>query len=229
MAGDKARKRRRWETPVQSKSFKGTNLPNSNMEREIEQPNYNLTGALERDNAIRFAKKNGKKVKKIRKHSLPPDGALPTEKWRLYVFDSEKEECVMSIFNRKAYLLGRKKKIADIHLDHISASNEHAAIQFRSVEMKAKAVDGVLDIKYGTEEHVVNPYLIDLKSTNGTYLNGSRISDSRYYELRDSDVIKFGVCTKEYVIMKGTALSKEEEEEQEGKSKKRSKGGVFGL
>ena len=83
--------------------------------------------------------------------------------------------------------------------------------------------------KYGTEEHVVNPYLIDLKSTNGTYLNGSRISDSRYYELRDSDVIKFGVCTKEYVIMKGTALSKEEEEEQEGNSKKRSKGGVFGL
>ena len=58
------------------------------------------------------------------------------------------------------------------------------------------------------------------KSTNGTYLNGSRISDSRYYELRDSDVIKFGVCTKEYVIMKGTALSKEEEEEQEGKIEK---------
>ena len=229
MEGDRARKRPRWDDSAERKSFKNKDSPNSTMEPGIEQPNYNLTGALERDNAIRFAKKNGKKAKKIRKHSLPPDSSLPTEKWRLYVFDSEQEECVMNIFNRKAYLLGRKKKIADIHLDHISISNEHAAIQFRSVKMKAKAIDGVLDMKYGSEEFVVKPYLIDLKSTNGTYLNGSRISDSRYYELRDSDVIKFGVCTKEYVIMKGTALSKEEEEEQEGNSKKRSKGGVFGL
>ena len=110
MTGDKARKRPRWDTSAESKSFKSTNLPNSTTEPAIEQPNYNLTGALERDNAIRFAKKNGKKVKKIRKHSLPPDGALPTEKWRLYIFDSEKEECVMNIFQSKSIFTRSQKK-----------------------------------------------------------------------------------------------------------------------
>ena len=91
-------------------------------EEEIEQPNFNLTGALEKDNAIRYAKRqklkggNGKGKDKLRKYSsMPPDSALPTEKWRLYIFEKEKEEDTVNIFNRQSYLLGRKKKLANIY------------------------------------------------------------------------------------------------------------------
>ena len=87
----------------------------------------------------------------------------------------------------------------------------------------------MLDIKHGMEKYTVRPYLMDLQSTNGTYINGNRIQHSRYYELMDSDVITFGVSEKEYVIMKGMELSKAEEEQQEGNVKDSSKGGVFGV
>ena len=96
-------------------------------------------------------------------------------------------------------------------------------------QVHKKTIDGVLDMEHGREKYTVRPYLLDLQSTNGTYLNGKRIEHSRYYELMDSDVIKFGISKKEYVIMKGMQLSKEEEELQEGKRENRSKGGVFGM
>ena len=47
----------------------------------------------------------------------------------------------------------------------------------------------------------VKPYIIDLKSTNGTFLNDEKIDDSRYYELHEFDVLKFGFSTREYLIL----------------------------
>jgi hypothetical protein len=38
----------------------------------------------------------------------------------------------------------------------------------------------------------VRPYLMDLGSTNGTFINENRIEPSRYYELFEKDTIKFG-------------------------------------
>lgn len=32
------------------------------------------------------------------------------------------------------------------------------------------------------------PYVMDIKSTNGTILNGQKIEDSRYYELKEKDI-----------------------------------------
>ena len=43
---------------------------------------------------------------------------------------------------------------------------------------------------------------MDLESTNGTYLNGSKIESAKYYELRPKDIIRFGECLREYVLMK---------------------------
>ena len=48
----------------------------------------------------------------------------------------------------------------------------------------------------------VRPYLMDLESTNKTFLNGSDVEAARYYELRDKDVLKFGESSREYVLMK---------------------------
>jgi smad nuclear-interacting protein 1 len=43
-----------------------------------------------------------------------------------------------------------------------------------------------------------------LASTNKTSLNGVEIEDSRYYELKEKDVIKFGHSTREYVVIRET-------------------------
>ncbi len=45
------------------------------------------------------------------------------------------------------------------------------------------------------------PYIIDLDSANGTMVNGDKILPSRYLELRDKDMIQFGLSTREYVLM----------------------------
>lgn len=47
----------------------------------------------------------------------------------------------------------------------------------------------------------VRPYLIDLNSANGTYINNKRIEPSKYVELLEKDVIKFGYSSREYVLL----------------------------
>lgn len=42
---------------------------------------------------------------------------------------------------------------------------------------------------------------MDLQSTNGTYLNKDRIEDSRYYEVKPKDVLKFGFSSRDYVVL----------------------------
>lgn len=53
---------------------------------------------------------------------------------------------------------------------------------------------------------VCRPYLIDLGSTNGTFLNGEEISSKRYYELLHKDVLKFGSSSREYVLLNQDAV-----------------------
>lgn len=45
------------------------------------------------------------------------------------------------------------------------------------------------------------PYIIDLESANGTFLNGKKIESSRFYELKPKDVLKFGQSSREYVLL----------------------------
>lgn len=78
---------------------------------------------------------------------------------------------------------------------HPSCSNQHAVIQFRKTSSKGK--DGEHPVK-----QVSKPYLMDLKSTHKTLLNGEKVDDSRFIELRESDVIKFGFSTRDYVLVR---------------------------
>jgi smad nuclear-interacting protein 1 len=48
---------------------------------------------------------------------------------------------------------------------------------------------------------VLRPYIMDLESTNKTFLNGDQIEPARYYELREKDLLKFAFSSREYVIM----------------------------
>ena len=45
------------------------------------------------------------------------------------------------------------------------------------------------------------PYLLDLESTNGTFINGIRLDAAKYYQLKKGDVIKFDASSREYIIL----------------------------
>lgn len=94
---------------------------------------------------------------------------------------------------KSAFLIGRDKAVADILTEHESCSKQHAVLQYRLYQ---KATDDGLDF-----EQQVRPYIMDLNSTNSTFLNGSKIESARYIELREKDVLKFGDSTREYVLM----------------------------
>lgn len=53
----------------------------------------------------------------------------------------------------------------------------------------------------GTQAKRVLPYVIDLGSANGTFLNNKQIDAQKYYELMEKDVLKFGFSTREYVLL----------------------------
>lgn len=62
-------------------------------------------------------------------------------------------------------------------------------------EVEADAPDGIGYVRK------VKPYMLDLETTNGTTINNERLEGARYYELLSADVIRFGMSSREYVIM----------------------------
>ncbi|XP_056448653.1 smad nuclear-interacting protein 1 [Gadus chalcogrammus] len=149
-----------------------------------EKPDFGLSGALTEDtNTFRGV---------VIKYNEPPEARIPKRRWRLYPFKNDEPLPVMYVHRQSAYLLGRDRKIADISIDHPSCSKQHAIFQYRLVEYTR------LD---GTPGRRVKPYLLDLGSGNGTYLNNQRIEGQRYYELKEKDVLKFGFSSREYVLL----------------------------
>lgn len=65
----------------------------------------------------------------------------------------------------------------------------------------------------GTTGKRVRPYIIDLESANGTFLNNKQIEAKKYVELLEKDVIKFGFSSREYVMLH--EASKDEAEDDE--------------
>ena len=105
-----------------------------------------------------------------------------------------------------AFLLGRDEKVAHVKLDHFSCSSQHAVIQFRK-KLKTVELTAEEQVARGTfdafvQEWIILPYLMDLESTNGTTLNGSKIEPAKYIELRSKDCLRFGSSSVEYVFMK---------------------------
>lgn len=85
-------------------------------------------------------------------------------------------------------MIGKEKKICDIILDSSSISRQHSVIQFKKILLRDK--------------ELIKPYIFDLNSTNGTYLNGVKINDNKYYELNENDILNFGHLKLDFVIMK---------------------------
>jgi smad nuclear-interacting protein 1 len=158
----------------------------------VEQADFSLSGALARDagtgNAVAGV---------VLKFVQPPDARVPTRRWRLYVFKGAAAEPleVLHLHRSSVYLFGKDAAVADVRLEHASISKQHAVVQFRGVAAPREPGD------MRPPEHAVLPYLMDLESANGTFLNDERVLPARYVELRVGDKLKFGGSTRDYVLM----------------------------
>ncbi|ODN01972.1 Smad nuclear-interacting protein 1 [Orchesella cincta] len=152
---------------------------------EKEQPNFGLSGKLtEESNTFRGV---------VIKYAEPPEARKPNKiRWRLYPFKGEEALPVMYVHRQSAFLLGRDRKVADIPVDHPSCSKQHAVLQYRLVPYLRPD---------GSKGRRIKPYILDLESANGTFVNGKQIEAKRYVELFEKDVLKFGFSSREYVLL----------------------------
>lgn len=151
---------------------------------EKEQPNFGLSGKLTEDaNTV-----NGVVIK----YTEPPEARRPKRKWRLYPFKNDQSLNTIYIHRQSCFLIGRDKKVCEIAVDHPSCSKQHAALQYRLVNYERND---------GGDGKRVRPYIIDLESANGTYLNNNKIEPRKYYELFEKDMLKFGFSSREYILL----------------------------
>ncbi|XP_070568489.1 smad nuclear interacting protein 1-like [Ptychodera flava] len=168
---------------------------------EKDKPNFELSGKLtEEANTFRGV---------VIKYNEPQEARKPKKKWRLYPFKGEQALPLLHIHRQSAYLFGRDRKIADIPIDHPSCSKQHAVLQFRLVEYERED---------GSRRRQVRPYIIDLESSNGTFVNNKQIEHSRYVELMEKDMLKFGFSSREYVILHDKSKDDELDDDDEAAS-----------
>ena len=112
----------------------------------------------------------------------------------MYEFKGENPDPLSTteLHTRSCWLFGRERAVVDFPIEHPSCSKQHAVIQFRFVEKKNE---------FGDRLGRVKPYVIDLESANGTRVNGEKIPEKRFWEIKSGDMLGFGESTREYVIM----------------------------
>ncbi|KAL5010953.1 hypothetical protein ScPMuIL_013258 [Solemya velum] len=158
--------------------------PSQDVKIEKEGPNFEVSGKLAEDtNTYKGV---------VIKYNEPPEARKPKKRWRLYAFKGENVLPMLQIHRQSAFLMGRDRVVADIPTDHPSCSKQHAVLQYRLVDHERED---------GSRGRRVKPYIIDLDSSNGTYVNNQRIESRCYVELFEKDVLKFGFSSREYVLL----------------------------
>mmetsp|Transcript_16143 Transcript_16143/g.44723 ORF Transcript_16143/g.44723 Transcript_16143/m.44723 type:complete len:300 (-) Transcript_16143:154-1053(-) len=148
--------------------------------------NFGLSGALAKDTET-----GGKMYKGVLlKFQEPAEARAPNTQWRFYVFEGKDTLETLHISKQSAYLIGGNVEIADIPFEHESLSEQHAVLQYRALPLKSDPT-----------RVSCQPYIMDLESESGTFLNGVKIDSARYYQLRKGDVVTFGRSKREYVLM----------------------------
>ncbi|XP_051133912.1 FHA domain-containing protein DDL [Andrographis paniculata] len=155
-------------------------------EKEKQKPSFELSGKL-------AAETNRFRGITLLYSEEPPDARKPDIRWRLYVFKAgDVLNEPLYVHRQSCYLFGRERRVVDIPTDHPSCSKQHAVLQYRQIEEENPD---------GTVSKRVRPYLMDLGSTNGTFINDNQIEAKRYYELIEKDTVKFGNSSREYVLL----------------------------
>ncbi|XP_058063563.1 probable serine/threonine-protein kinase DDB_G0280133 isoform X2 [Anopheles bellator] len=164
---------------------------------EKQKPNFALSGKLtEETNKV-----NGVVIM----YSEPPGARKPKRRWRLYPFKGDQALPTLYIHRQSCYLIGRDRKICDLPIDHPSCSKQHAVIQYRLVANERED---------GSTGKCVRPYIIDLESANGTFVNYKQIEPKRYLQLFEKDVLKFGFSSREYVLLDENSKEQQQEDEE---------------
>jgi len=212
--GDEEQRRRRQQRrpspqgpskiePDDDDETKGTKVDKDTINEEKKQPtykpNFGLSGALAKDSgASGGSGGGGSRVYKgiVLKFQEPLEARAPNTQWRFYVFKDKELLETLHISKQSAYLCGRQQEICDIYMAHPSLSSQHAVLQYRALPNAEGRIS-------------CQPYIMDLESTNGTFLNGVRIDSARYYQMKKGDVLTFGGSKREYVLLtqNTTALS----------------------
>ncbi|CAH2084717.1 unnamed protein product [Euphydryas editha] len=165
---------------------------------EKEKPNFGLSGKLTADaNTV-----NGVVIK----YTEPDDAKQPKRRWRFYPFKGDKALPILYIHRQSCFLIGRDKKVVDIALEHPSISKQHAALQYRATPFTRAD---------GSQGRRVRPYVIDLESANGTFVNNKKVEPRRYVELLERDVVKFGFSQREYVLLHENSKDDAQDDDQE--------------
>ncbi|XP_050679145.1 smad nuclear-interacting protein 1 isoform X2 [Leptidea sinapis] len=165
---------------------------------EKEKPNFGLSGKLTADaNTV-----NGV----VLKYAEPDDAKQPKRRWRFYPFKGDKAMPILYIHRQSCFLIGRDKKVVDIPLDHPSISKQHSVLQYRATPFTRPD---------GTTGRRVRPYIIDLDSANGTFVNNKKIEARRYVELLERDVVKFGFSQREYVLLHENSKDDAQDDDQD--------------
>lgn len=192
----------------------------------IEKPNYNLSGLLALEsNRVYVAENSNKSIpggqpvsSVILKYHEPKDRSTKPPKSPRYVLikfpassslssskqkSSSHGQVTIPLDKQTSYLIGTDSRIVQILLkDETDSDNQpppefaddqHAVIQFREKTKRNK---------YGELETKNLPYLIDLETKAGTFLNSEQIPQAVYVELRHKDIIQFGNCKDEYILLK---------------------------
>ena len=132
----------------------------------------------------------------VLKHAEPASARMPDKEWRWYVFKDDEQVDVLPLHAKSSFLIGRDERVCEITPQHESISGQHAVLQHREVERKDS-----YDEQTGYPKREIVPSIIDLESTNGTYLNGNKIQSAIYIELKEQDVVRFGDSSREYVLL----------------------------
>lgn len=128
----------------------------------------------------------------------PSEARIPDRHWRLAMSKDDEDHSPYRIYRQSKYVFGRDKEQCDIRLHHSSCSNVHAVLQYR--------------LRVDPHGRHIYPYLIDLGSSSGTYLNRRRIDANRFYKLEINDVIQFGESAKEFLLIDSESTDKYVEE-----------------
>lgn len=153
------------------------------------KPNFKPSGLLAKES-------NNIKGTQL-KYTEPKDACSAPSSPDYYLFVFKKGSKIPREYklNNKGYhLMGRDEKVVDLETDHDSCSKQHSVIQFRLVPVSDSM---------GKTSHQVKPYIIDLESSNGTFLNGVELPTSRFIELQAEDTIRFGDSETDHVLVIG--------------------------
>uniref|UniRef100_A0A2M4BJK2 Putative transcriptional regulator snip1 n=1 Tax=Anopheles marajoara TaxID=58244 RepID=A0A2M4BJK2_9DIPT len=173
------------------------NADDESAEVEKQKPNFALSGKLTEE----ANKVNGVVIN----YAEPPGACKPKRRWRLYPMKGDQIMPTLYIHRQSCYLIGRDRKVCDLPIDHPSCSKQHAVLQYRLVPHERPD---------GTTSRTVRPYIIDLDSSNGTFVNYKKIEPKRYLELFEKDVLMFGFSSREYVLLEEN--SKDDDGQGEG-------------